>query len=352
MHGIIRELAAWGTQFFIKQDDGESTNWVEIVPAAGGPVPSSRQVIAGGVLTGGGTLAADVTISLAEATIDHNNITNVGSNDHAAIDAFIADASHTIRDDTAGEIAAITAKATPIGGDRILIEDSADSDSKKSVLLSSLSAIGYGHTIREDSGDMASQIGLHFSDAYFSLSDDGGNNETDVNLNLGMAPVWTGTHTFNAPTAITHSATGNSFKFTSNTVLGNPVASKAFEFKSANVSQAQYHTLWTDTNDAALLRLEYDGVLTFAGDADDEYIHEKRATRTTASWTPQSGTWDFSLATVVGVGGAGVHVGASAPSAGRERLWIDTDHDGGGLFGALKIDFLGTGIWLTIHENQ
>ena len=181
-----------------------------------------------------------------------------------------------------------------------------------------------------------------------------GGNPFAVTLEQAIAAGATATSTpaFNNSTAITHSATGTSFKFTSNTVLGDPVTSKAFEFKSANVSQAQYHTLWTDTNDAALLRLEYDGVLTFAGDADDEYIHEKRATRTTASWTPQSGTWDFSLATVVGVGGAGVHVGASAPSAGRERLWIDTDHDGGGLFGALKIDFLGTGIWLTIHENQ
>ena len=116
-HGIKRELASWGTQFFIKQDHGESTNWVEIVPASGGPVPGSRQVIAGGILTGGGTLAADVTITLAEANIDHNNIANVGTNDHAAIDTHIADGTiHFTAASIGSQLVYVGADASPPTG--------------------------------------------------------------------------------------------------------------------------------------------------------------------------------------------------------------------------------------------
>ena len=164
----------------------------------------------------------DATIHFLESSIDHVNISNIGSNAHSVIDTHLASTSNP-------------------------------------------------HT-------------------------------TTLEQAIAGGATATSTPAFNNSTAITHSATTTSFKFTSNTVLGPVVPSKAFEFKSANVSQADYHTLWTDTNDAALLRLGAAGVLTFAGDADDEYIHEKRAARPTASWTPQSGTWDFTLATVIGLG--------------------------------------------------
>jgi len=48
--------------------------------------------------------------------------------------------STAIHDNVAGEIAAITAKATPIGADLLLIEDSADSNNKKSIQITNLPA--------------------------------------------------------------------------------------------------------------------------------------------------------------------------------------------------------------------
>ena len=47
-----------------------------------------------------------------------------------------------IHDDTAGEIVAITEKTSPVGADEILAEDSADSNAKKSIKLSSLGSAG------------------------------------------------------------------------------------------------------------------------------------------------------------------------------------------------------------------
>lgn len=51
------------------------------------------------------------------------------------IDASDPDAIH---DNASGEISAITGKATPVGADYLVIEDSADSDAKKSITLTNL----------------------------------------------------------------------------------------------------------------------------------------------------------------------------------------------------------------------
>ena len=50
--------------------------------------------------------------------------------------------SAAIHDNVAAEITAVTAKATPVAADTILIEDSAAADAKKSATLSSLLAVG------------------------------------------------------------------------------------------------------------------------------------------------------------------------------------------------------------------
>lgn len=46
--------------------------------------------------------------------------------------------ANAIHDNVAGEIAAITAKATPVSGDYLIIEDSADSNNKKSITIGDL----------------------------------------------------------------------------------------------------------------------------------------------------------------------------------------------------------------------
>ena len=138
------------------------------------------------------------------------------------------------------------------------------------------------------------------------------------------------------------SAANGKMLIESDTPAGSPTAQAAFDFHTT--SNADYHTIWTeDLSAATLLRLDAAGVLTFGDDVDDEYIHEKQATETTASWTPQSGTWDFSAATVVGVNDT-VWTGASPPTAGRYRLWINPS--GGPLnTGSLQIDWAGAGTW-------
>jgi len=52
--------------------------------------------------------------------------------------------SAAIHDNVAGEIAAVAAKATPVSGDLLLIEDSADSNSKKRITIGSLPGGGGG----------------------------------------------------------------------------------------------------------------------------------------------------------------------------------------------------------------
>ena len=93
---------------------------------------------------------ADQTAGEIEAIVSHNNLLDVLAAEHVDWagagagtihpDNYIEGGAGTdttaIHDDTAGEIAAIAAKSSPIGDDVILIEDSEDADNKKSVALS------------------------------------------------------------------------------------------------------------------------------------------------------------------------------------------------------------------------
>ncbi len=102
-----------------------------------------------------------------------------------------ADAIH---DNVAGEIAAITSKATPVGGDFLLIEDSAASNAKKSILISSLPSGGGG------SADAFS--GFHTT-AIINLS------ETYTDVTIGTERVKTANFTHSAGSAeVTANFTG------------------------------------------------------------------------------------------------------------------------------------------------
>ena len=77
-------------------------------------VLTTRQVIAGTLLTGGGALSGDVTLNVDEASIDHTAITNVGSNAHSVIDshitagaAHIADITTNPHDVTAAQVGGV-----------------------------------------------------------------------------------------------------------------------------------------------------------------------------------------------------------------------------------------------------
>jgi hypothetical protein len=100
-----------------------------------------------------------------------------------------------IHDDTAGEIAAVTEKATPVSADLILIEDSADSNNKKRVQIGNLPGGGSGDVVGPASAtDNAvarfdTTTGKLIQDSVFLVDDSGNvtgagtyNGETVANL--------------------------------------------------------------------------------------------------------------------------------------------------------------------------
>lgn len=87
--------------------------------------------------------------------VDHASLLSKGSNAHSAIDTHLASTSNphsttkaqvgltNVTDDAqlkraAGDIASFTTKATPVSGDLLIIEDSADSNNKKKITVGSL----------------------------------------------------------------------------------------------------------------------------------------------------------------------------------------------------------------------
>lgn len=144
--------------------------------------------------------------------------------------------SDAIHDNVASEISAITAKAVPVGGDFMLIEDSAAGNVKKSILISNLPFAefvtgdapfnvdilsadptsptngdlwvidtggnnyelrvhdggvtysvaggggGGGHTIQEEGSDLTQRTNLNFIGAAVTATDNAGNDATDVTI--------------------------------------------------------------------------------------------------------------------------------------------------------------------------
>ena len=90
-------------------------------------------------------VAADLLV--IEDSADSNNKKKVQVGNLPGGAGTDADAIH---DNVAGEIDAITAKATPVGADQMLIEDSADSNNKKKITISSLDLPGQDSTALHD----------------------------------------------------------------------------------------------------------------------------------------------------------------------------------------------------------
>lgn len=97
----------------------------------------------------------NIDLDVVEAQVDHDALLNYSAAQHidwSAAAAGTIDPSNVpdgadgsaIHDNTAGEIAAVTEKAVPVGADFLLIEDSADSNNKKRVQLGNLPTAGGG----------------------------------------------------------------------------------------------------------------------------------------------------------------------------------------------------------------
>jgi len=98
---------------------------------------------------------SDGTLHYTQSNIDHTSIQNIGTNSHTVIDTHISNISnpHTVTKTqvslgnvtndaqlkrSASDFSSFTVKSTPVSGDIILIEDSADSGSKKYITLANL----------------------------------------------------------------------------------------------------------------------------------------------------------------------------------------------------------------------
>jgi len=94
----------------------------------------------------GGSELNDLTAAVTWANVPDANITESSVTQHEAAltitESQISDLDHTdadaIHDNVAGEIAAVTEKLTPIGGDFLLIEDSAAANAKKRIQIDNL----------------------------------------------------------------------------------------------------------------------------------------------------------------------------------------------------------------------
>lgn len=94
----------------------------------------------------GGSELNDLTAAVTWANVPDANITQSSVTQHQAAltitESQISDLSHTdtnaIHDNVSGEIAAVAEKLTPIGGDFLLIEDSAATNTKKRITIDNL----------------------------------------------------------------------------------------------------------------------------------------------------------------------------------------------------------------------
>lgn len=102
-------------------------------------------------------IAADILV--IEDSADSNNKKKVQAGNlpvasHTHTESEISDLDHTdadaIHDNVSGEINAVSEKTTPIGADLILIEDSADSNSKKRIQISNLPGGGDADAIHDN----------------------------------------------------------------------------------------------------------------------------------------------------------------------------------------------------------
>lgn len=105
----------------------------KITKSSSGSATTDASQLTTGVLSDGRVQESNVTQHQAAIQLTESQITDLSHTD--------ADALHK---SVSGEIAALTTKVTPIGADFLVIEDSADTNNKKKILIQNLPSSGAG----------------------------------------------------------------------------------------------------------------------------------------------------------------------------------------------------------------
>jgi len=109
------------------------------------PAPSADVAVK---VTGADTTAGGLSAKVAAGSNISLAVLNPGANEQLEITSTGGTDIDSIHDNVAGEIAAVTTKATPIAADVVLIEDSADSFNKKKVTISDILNVAGPRAVR------------------------------------------------------------------------------------------------------------------------------------------------------------------------------------------------------------
>jgi len=110
-----------------------------------------------GNIAGAGSIVAELTAAQVRTMIN-------------VADGATAGDANAIHDNVASEISALNAKATPVSGDLIIIEDSADSNNKKKVEIGNLPSSGISNVVEDTTPQLGGNLdgqGNQISDVVF-----------------------------------------------------------------------------------------------------------------------------------------------------------------------------------------
>lgn len=150
---------------------------ISILLAQIGGVPTTRSILTTSPLSGGGDLSADRTLSISSLGISTTLLANnaVTNSKLATMPAFTFKGNNTsgAAVPTDVDIAALTTKGSPAGGDYVIISDQAASGAWKKATVSSVGAVGAVTSIAGNAGAFTLSGGVTNSGNDIRLANNG-----------------------------------------------------------------------------------------------------------------------------------------------------------------------------------